>query len=142
MYFSNTPSALSNYFPTILCNSYQFNKTVINHNLLYANFDTRKKPQPISSDDYDVMIHHGAAFATGFRLDDPMLDRIDRDVLKRGRGKVVPGGWCLGGFGNDTCSVWGDADILRPGPGVRGLEKLMVGLLSNGSFRSHQCIYE
>ncbi|XP_021807003.1 beta-glucuronosyltransferase GlcAT14A [Prunus avium] len=141
MYFSNTPSALSNYFPTILCNSYQFNKTVINHNLLYANFDTpsRKKPQPISSDDYDVMIHHGAAFATGFRLDDPMLDRIDRDVLKRGRGKVVPGGWCLGGFGNDTCSVWGDADILRPGPGARGLEKLMVGLLSNGSFRSHQC---
>lgn len=144
MYFSNTPSALSNYFPTILCNSHQFNKTIINHNLLYANYDTppREKPQPISSDDYGAMIQLGAAFATGFRSDDSMLDRIDREILNRSRGKVVPGGWCLGEFKNDTCSVWGDADILRPGPRARGLEKLIVGLLSNGTFRSHQCIYE
>ncbi|KAM1216588.1 hypothetical protein ACFX2J_012854 [Malus domestica] len=144
MYFSNTPSALSNYFPTILCNSQQFNKTIINHNLVYANSDTppREKPQPISSTGYDAMIQHGAAFATGLQLDDPILDRVDREVLKRRRGKVVPGGWCLGGFANDTCSVWGDADILRPSPRARILERLLVRLLSNGTFRSHQCIDE
>ncbi|TQD73262.1 hypothetical protein C1H46_041203 [Malus baccata] len=144
MYFSNTPSALSNYFPTILCNSQQFNKTIINHNLVYANSETppREKPQPISSADYDAMIQHGAAFVTGLRVDDPILDRVDREILKRRRGKVVPGGWCLGGFANDTCSVWGDADILRPSPQARRLEQLLVGLLSNGTFLSHQCIYE
>ncbi|XP_068327560.1 beta-glucuronosyltransferase GlcAT14A [Pyrus communis] len=144
MYFSNTPAALSNYFPTILCNSQQFNKTIINHNLVYANSETppREKPQPISSADYDAMIQHGAAFATGLRVDDPILDRVDREILKRRRGKVVPGGWCLGGFANDTCSVWGDADILRPSPQARRLEQLLVGLLSNGTFLSHQCIYE
>ncbi|TQD78214.1 hypothetical protein C1H46_036240 [Malus baccata] len=144
MYFSNTPSALSNYFPTILCNSQQFNKTIINHNLVYANSDTppREKPQPISSTGYDAMIQHGAAFATGLQLDDPILDRVDREILKRRRGKVVPGGWCLGGFANDTCSGWGDADILRPSPRARILERLLVRLLSNGTFRSHQCIDE
>lgn len=142
MYFANTPSSLSNYFPTVICNSRQFNKTILNHNLLYANFDTPPKEKHLSSDDFDVMVRHGAAFATGFRSDDPILDRIDREILKRRQGKVVPGGWCLGGFGNDTCSVWGDADILRPGPRARGLEKLLVGLLSNGTFGSRQCIYE
>ncbi|KAM5553471.1 beta-glucuronosyltransferase GlcAT14A [Rosa sericea] len=144
MYFANTASSLSDYFPTVICNSRQFNKTILNHNLLYANFDTppKEKPPPLNSSDFDVMVRNGAAFATGFRSDDPILDRIDREILKRHRGKVVPGGWCLGGFGNDTCSVWGDADILRPSPRARGLEKLLVGLLSNGTFRSHQCIYE
>ncbi|XP_050373069.1 beta-glucuronosyltransferase GlcAT14B [Argentina anserina] len=144
MYFANTASSLSDYFPTVICNSRQFNKTILNHNLLYANGDTplKEKPPPHNSNDFDVMVQNGAAFATGFRSDDPILDRIDREILKRHWGKVVPGGWCLGGFGNDTCSVWGDADILRPSPRARSLEKLLVGLLSNGTFHSRQCIYE
>lgn len=144
MYFANTASSLSDYFPTVICNSRKFNKTILNHNLLYVNFDTtpKEKPPRLSSNDFDVMVQNGAAFATGFRSDDPILDRIDREILNRHRGKVVPGGWCLGGFGNDTCSVWGDADILRPSPRARGLEKLLVDLLSNDTFRSRQCIYK
>ena len=144
MYFANTASSLSDYFPTVICNSRQFNKTILNHNLLYANVDTppKEKPPPLTSNDFDVMVQNGAAFATGFRSDDPILDRIDREILKRQRGKVVPGGWCLGGSENDTCSVWGDADILRPSLRARALEKLLVGLLSSGTFRSRQCIYK
>lgn len=144
MYFANTLSSLSNYFPTILCNSHKFNRTVINHNLLYATFDkpSNDEPRILGSKDFEVMIQSGAAFATRFQLDDPMLDRIDQEILGRGHGNVVPGGWCLGESGNDTCSVWGNADVLRPGLGARRLEKRIVELLSNGTFRSQQCIVE
>lgn len=144
MYLANTPSSLSNYFPTILCNSPKFNKTVINHNLLYVTFDKPSKGETNlnGSNDYEAMIQSGAAFASGFQLDDPMLDRIDQEILGRSSGNVVPGGWCLGESRNHTCSVWGDADVLRPGLGARRLEKKIVELLSNGTFRSHHCIVE
>lgn len=144
MYFSNTPSALSNYFPTILCNSHQFNKTIINHNLRYANFDkpSEEEPRRVTSNDFDAMIHSGAAFAAKFQLNDPLLERIDKEILRRGQGDVVPGGWCLGESRNNTCSVWGDADVLRPGPGAKRLEKLIVELLSNGTSISNRCIFE
>lgn len=147
MYFANTQASLSNYFPTILCNSNKFNRTVINHNLLYATFGnlsnpSNAEPRPLSSSDFEVMIKSGAAFGTQFRPDDPVLDRIDREILGRRHGNVVPGGWCLGKSGNDTCSVWGNADVLRPGLGARRLEKRIVELLANGNFRSHQCIVE
>lgn len=144
MYFSNTPSSLSNYFPTILCNSRQFNRTVINHNLKYANFDkpSNEKPLRLTSDDFDAMIQSGAAFAARFQSSDPLLDRIDKEILRRERGQVVPSGWCLGESGNNTCSVWGDADLLRPGSGARRLEKLLVELLSNTTSVSNRCIFE
>jgi len=87
------------------------------------------------------MLQSGNAFATQFRQNDPVLDRIDREILGRKPGKVVPGGWCLG-KSNDTCTIWGDAGILRPSPGAKRLEKHIVSLLSNGTFRSQQCIIE
>ncbi|KAF4370867.1 hypothetical protein G4B88_012667 [Cannabis sativa] len=144
MYFSNTPSALSSYFPTILCNSRQFNKTIVNHNLQYANFDKppKEEPRKVIPDDFDPMIQSGAAFASKFNLNDPLLDRIDQEILSRGRGDVVPGGWCLGEPRNSTCSVWGDADVLRPGLGAKRLEKLIVKLLSNGTSTTNRCIFE
>ena len=146
MYLANTPSSLPNYFPTVLCNSCQFNKTIVNHNLLYASFDKTAKDEPrrLGSKDYDDMIQSGAAFASQFRTNDAVLDRIDKEILGRspGIGKVVPGGWCLGEARNDTCSIWGDADVLRPGQGAKRLEKRMVELLSDGKFQAHQCIVE
>ncbi|KAK9289241.1 hypothetical protein L1049_017716 [Liquidambar formosana] len=129
MYLSNTPSSLPDYFPTVLCNSQQFNRTTVNHNLQYASLE----PRPLSSSDFDSMIQSGAAFATQFQLDDPVLDLIDQVALRRRSGEAVPGGWCLGESENDTCSVWGDADVLRPGPGAQRLEKNIVKLLSNGT---------
>ncbi|EOY05420.1 Core-2/I-branching beta-1,6-N-acetylglucosaminyltransferase family protein, putative [Theobroma cacao] len=141
MYFANTPYSFTNYFPTVLCNSDQFKRTVINHNLQYIAFNksSTKKPPQMNSADFDAMIQSGAAFATQFRFDDPVLDRIDQEILKRSPGKAVPGGWCLGEPDNGTCSVWGDADILRPGPGARRLEKRIVESLSDGRFQSQQC---
>ncbi|XVF50433.1 hypothetical protein PTKIN_Ptkin04bG0099700 [Pterospermum kingtungense] len=144
MYFANTLYSFTNYFPTVLCNSDQFKSTVINHNLQYIAFNksSMKKPPPMNSAEFDAMIQSGAAFATEFQFDDPVLDRIDQEILKRSPGKVVPGGWCLGEPGNGTCSVWGDADILRPGPGATRLEKRIIEIFSDGRFRSQQCLEE
>ncbi|GKV35307.1 hypothetical protein SLEP1_g43604 [Rubroshorea leprosula] len=144
MYFANMPYSLPNYFSTVVCNSHQFKRTVINDNLQYIAFNQSfmTKPHQLSSAEFDAMILGGAAFASAFAFDDPVLDRIDREILERSPGKVVPGGWCLGEPGNRTCSVWGDADILRPGPGARRLEKHIVELLTNGRFHSRQCMVE
>ncbi|KAF5736674.1 glycosyltransferase family 14 family protein [Tripterygium wilfordii] len=144
MYLSNMPSSLPNYFPTILCNSRQFNRTVVNDNLLYVARDEpfRKEFRPLNSTEFDVMIQSAAAFARGFHFDDPVLDRIDQEILGRSPGQVVPGGWCLGESEDNICAVWGDADVLRPGPGASRLEKRIVRLLTNGEFRSHQCVVE
>ncbi|KAL2326577.1 hypothetical protein Fmac_025635 [Flemingia macrophylla] len=95
MYFANTPSSLSNYFPTVLCNIRKFKRTVINQNLLYAIPDSRRNGlRPLNSTDFDDMIRSGAVFAQNFQKDDPVLDLIDQNLLGRSPRSVVPGGWC------------------------------------------------
>ncbi|OWM67935.1 hypothetical protein CDL15_Pgr010873 [Punica granatum] len=142
MYLSNTPSSITNYFQSILCNSHQFKRTVINHNLQYAAFDPKGLPRELSDSDFDAMIASGAAFASRVGSEGSFLDRIDQGILKRGPDRPVPGGWCLGQSENNTCMVWGDASVLRPGPGARRLEKLIVEMLSNDAYLSRQCTVE
>lgn len=144
MYFTNTLSSLTNYFPTILCNSHEFKRTVVNHNLQYVTFDKPYKlvPQELNSSDFDAMVRSGAAFASQFKPDDSVLDRIDKEILGRNPGEVVPGGWCLGESMNGSCSVWGDADVLRPSPASARLEKRIVELLSDGALQARQCTVE
>ncbi|KAF6171080.1 hypothetical protein GIB67_010948 [Kingdonia uniflora] len=144
MYFSNMPSSQANYFQTVVCNSQEFNKTVVNHNLQYESWDTPPKlgQHVLGLNDFGGMVQSGAAFGSRFLLDDPVLDRIDLEILNREPGKVVSGGWCLGEDDKDPCTVWGDADILRPGAGARRLEKGIVRLLSNEAFHAQQCIID
>ncbi|KAK6145888.1 hypothetical protein DH2020_019757 [Rehmannia glutinosa] len=138
MYLSNTPASASVYFPTVLCNSHQFNRTTINHSLRYASLDSRQKPCLLNSSNFDELIESGAAFASPFSTNDPILDLIDREILQRNPGKTVPGGWCLGDSSENKCAVWGDADVLKPGPGAKRLERRLVLLLSNAT----QCLDE
>ncbi|KAL3642082.1 hypothetical protein CASFOL_012897 [Castilleja foliolosa] len=133
MYLSNTPASSSIYFPTVLCNSHRFNRTTINYSLRYVSLDSKQKPHFLNSSNFDELIKTGAAFASPFLRDDPILDRIDRDILQRKPGKMVPGGWCLGDSSEDECSTWGDADVLKPGPGAKRLEKQLVQILSDGT---------
>ncbi|KAJ9555646.1 hypothetical protein OSB04_010260 [Centaurea solstitialis] len=142
MYLSNSLSSQSVYFPTVLCNSPQLNRTVVNHNLQYSAYETKHEPRTLHSDDLADLISSGSAFGSPFVRDDPVLDRIDQELLKRGEGRPVPGGWCLGESRDEVCSIWGDADVLKPGPGAKRLEERMVELLSNETFYSHQCIFE
>lgn len=41
--------------------------------------------------------------------------------------------------GTDPCSVIGDITVLRPGPGAKRLENLLITLLSKENFRTRQC---
>lgn len=93
MYLTSIPSSLSNYLLIILCNFHQFNRTIISHNLLHIALDKSSKRNDVYS---------GQVFGSQFQYDDPVLDRIDVEILNRNPGQVVPGGWCLGESGNNT----------------------------------------
>ncbi|XP_049388145.1 beta-glucuronosyltransferase GlcAT14B-like [Solanum stenotomum] len=142
MYLSNSPSSESVYFPTVLCNSRKFNETTINHNMQYASFNSRSQVRRLNSSDFDDLVMSGAAFASPFKAGDPVLDKIDHELLHHNRDEPVPGGWCLGDTETNKCTVWGDAEIIRPGFGAKRLEKHFLELFSNGSYLSDQCQYE
>ncbi|XP_008808451.1 beta-glucuronosyltransferase GlcAT14A-like [Phoenix dactylifera] len=144
MYYGNTPSSCTNYFQTVLCNSPEFNRTVVNHDLHYVVWDTspKKEPHVLTTNDLENMTQSGAAFGTRFARDDPVLDHIDQEVLNCGPSKIVPGGWCLGKGHTDACLIWGNVDVLIPGPGAMRLADFMAQLLSAGTLHSHQCIWD
>lgn len=145
MYYANMLSSHTDYFQTVLCNTPEFNRTVVNHNLHRALRENLPKqaPQELSLEEFKNMTKRGTAFATGFSRDGDghILDHIDREILSRGPSMIVPGGWCLGG-GEDPCAVWGNANVLRPGLGATKLAEIIAEALSSGSFRSRQCIWD
>ncbi|CAN4120676.1 unnamed protein product [Withania somnifera] len=142
MYLSNSQSSASVYFPTVLCNSRKFNRTTINHNMRYVSFNSRQEARPLNSSDFNDLVMSGAAFAAPFEANDPILDQIDRELLHHKHNEPVPGGWCLDENGTDKCTLWGDAEVLRPGPGSKRLEKAFVQIFTNATFPSSRCIYE
>ena len=124
LYFTNTRNPAVGYFQSLGQNSKEFCAMIVNSDLRPSNGST-------SDSDLGTIMGGGAAFAGGFRRGDSHLDRIDAMVLGRQWGRVVPGGWCVGAgtWWNDPCSVWGDAGILRPGPGAHRFEKFLVRLM-------------
>lgn len=143
MYYANMLSSHTNYFQTVLCNSPEFNRTVVNHNLHRALRENLPKRvhQELSLDEFKNKTESGSAFATGFSRDSPILDHIDREILGRGPSRIVPGGWCLG-EGEDPCTVWGNANVLRPGSGATKLAGVVTEVLSSGRLHSQQCIWD
>lgn len=145
MYYANSPASHTAYFQTLLCNSPEFNQTIINEHLHYVKWDTPPKLEPhaLYIEDFENMTQSGTAFATGFSKDSTaVLDRIDREILNRDPGNIVPGGWCLGEGNGDRCSIWGATDVLRPGPRATRLAKSIVQMLADGSYRSNRCIWD
>lgn len=91
--------------------------------------------------DFETMVQSGAPFAHKISENESVLDKIDREVLKRSGGRFTPGGWCLGRYGvkKDPCMVYGSADAIRPSLSSKRLEKLVTQLLHSDHFRSKQC---
>ncbi|KAM3301779.1 beta-glucuronosyltransferase GlcAT14A [Capsicum chacoense] len=141
MYYTNFVSSPEGYFHTVMCNTEEFRGTAIGHDLHYIAWDTPPKQHPISLTvkDFNKMINSSAPFARKFRKDDPVLDKIDKELLGRTH-RFAPGAWCNGtsADGADPCSVIGDDSVFRPGPGANRLHELMNKLLSE-DFRSKQC---
>ncbi|KAG6398284.1 hypothetical protein SASPL_139739 [Salvia splendens] len=143
MYYANFISSPEGYFHTVVCNAPQFKNTTVNSDLHFISWDNPPKQHPhyLTVDDMQRMIDSNAPFARKFHHDDPVLDRIDSELLLRGKDMLVPGGWCAGSGenGTDPCSVVGNVTVLRPTSGAQRLEKLTSFLLSDNNFRPRQC---
>ncbi|CAI0460903.1 unnamed protein product [Linum tenue] len=142
MYYTNFISSPEGYFHTIICNNEEFRTTAIGHDLHYIAWDTPPKQHPISltMKDFDKMVNSSAPFARKFAKDDPVLDKIDQELLGRTH-RFAPGAWCVGETdnGSDPCSVRGDHLVFSPGPGAKRLQELLRTLLSE-EFRKQQCL--
>ncbi|CAA7394679.1 unnamed protein product [Spirodela intermedia] len=153
MYYANFVSSPEGYFQTVICNAEAFRGSAISHDLHYIAWDSPPKqhPRTLSMADYSKMLASGAPFARKFRRDDPVLDKIDREILRRPQGCLVPGAWCVGpldsgggggGAAADPCLVrGGNGSVLRPGPGAERLEGLTRRLLvlASGDSGNRSC---
>ncbi|XP_057463813.1 beta-glucuronosyltransferase GlcAT14B-like [Actinidia eriantha] len=143
MYYANFLSSPEGYFHTVICNAAEFRNTTVNSDLHFISWDNPPKQHPhyLTIDDMSRMVDSNAPFARKFHHDDPVLDKIDSELLFRGRDMVVPGGWCIGSRenGTDPCSVVGNVTIIRPTAGAQRLGNLMLSLLSSDNFRPRQC---
>ncbi|KAL2347714.1 hypothetical protein Fmac_001714 [Flemingia macrophylla] len=144
MYFTNVKLSQEGYFHSVICNAPEFKNTTVNSDLRYMIWDNPPKMEPLflNVSVYDQMVESGAAFARQFEVGDPVLDMIDRVILKRGRNQVVPGAWCSGrrSWWVDPCSQWGDVNILKPGPQAKKLEESVSSLLDDWSSHANQCL--
>ncbi|KAF5740324.1 xylosyltransferase 1 [Tripterygium wilfordii] len=143
MYYANFISSPEGYFHTVVCNAQEFRNTTVNNDLHFISWDNPPKQHPhhLNINDMQKMVDSNAPFARKFHQDDPVLDKVDSELLSRGSGMPTPGGWCIGSRenGTDPCSVIGDPAILRPGPGAKRVETLISSLLSANNFRPRQC---
>ncbi|KAI8562689.1 hypothetical protein RHMOL_Rhmol03G0054200 [Rhododendron molle] len=146
LYYTNFVSSPEGYFQTLVCNSEDYRNTTVNHDLHYITWDTPPKqhPRSLGLKDYRRMVLSNRPFARKFKQNDPVLNKMDREILKRRRGGFAYGGWCLedGNKGNDSCSSDLKSErfgVLRPGTGGRRLRSLMTKLASAQNFGKRQC---
>ncbi|KAL4620322.1 hypothetical protein ACB092_06G145800 [Castanea dentata] len=141
MYYTNFVSSPEGYFHTVICNTPEFRNTAISHDLHYIAWDTPPKQHPLSltMKDFDKMVKSNAPFARKFAKNDPVLDKIDKELLGRAN-RFAPGAWCTGSSdgGADPCSLRGNDTVFRPGPGAERFQELLQTLLSE-DFRKKQC---
>ncbi|KAH9331908.1 hypothetical protein KI387_004016, partial [Taxus chinensis] len=137
MYHANVISSPEFYFHTLICNSPGFSNTTVNSDLHYISWDNPPKqhPRSLGLKDFRRMVLSNAPFARKFKRGDPVLDKIDRELLGRNKNNITPGEWCVAEGNTDPCSVMGEKTLLRPGPGSKRLRHLIVKLLSRKNFR-------
>ncbi|XP_065854578.1 beta-glucuronosyltransferase GlcAT14C [Euphorbia lathyris] len=143
MYYTNFVSSPEGYFHTVVCNHKDYQNTTVNHDLHYIKWDNPPKQRPVSLtlEHLEDMVNSGVPFAREFAKDDPVLNRIDEELLKRPAGRFSPGGWCIGTtfIGKDPCAYYGSPNAVKPTLSSKRLEKLILQLLHSENFRSKQC---
>ncbi|XP_009803572.1 beta-glucuronosyltransferase GlcAT14B-like isoform X2 [Nicotiana tabacum] len=117
MYYANFLSTPEGYFHTVICNAEEFMNTT-------------------------NMVDSNASFARKFGRNEPVLDKIDSELLGREADGFVPGSWFEGGDANTTISQYILRNItsLRPGPGAQRIKTLISDLLSDKDFHRKHCI--
>jgi hypothetical protein len=118
----------------------------VNHDLHFIRWDNPPKQHPLhlTAKDYRRMLLSAAPFARKFREGDPVLDRIDRDILRRrDPGQFPYGGWCSEGGG--AAALCGNPQepgregAVKAGAGSRRLKALLRKALAPKNFRKQQC---
>lgn len=145
LYYTNFVSSPEGYFQTVICNSQDYKNTTVNHDLHYITWDTPPKqhPRSLGLRDFPRMTLSNHPFARKFKKNVPVLNKIDRQLLKRHFGQFSYGGWCSGSTGQKQkmCSGLQGENYggLRPGPGAKRLKSLLTKLLSTRKFQKQQC---
>ncbi|KAH7571641.1 hypothetical protein JRO89_XS04G0110000 [Xanthoceras sorbifolium] len=144
LYYTNFVSSPEGYFQTVVCNSEDYKNTTVNHDLHYIAWDNPPKqhPRSLGPKDFRRMVLSSRPFARKFKQNNPVLDKIDRDLLKRHRRRYTYGGWCSEkGKKPEACSGFQSENygVLRPGPGSRRLKNMLTKLLSGRNFTKRQC---
>lgn len=144
MYYANFLSSPEGYFHTVICNAEEFRNTTVNHDLHFISWDNPPKQHPhfLTNDDYQRMVDSNAPFARKFGRNEPVLDKINSDLLGCNADGFVPGGWLRNqGNGNVTLpdQIITNVTELRPGPGAERLKHLINGLLAAEDFHAKQC---
>nr|XP_043620663.1 beta-glucuronosyltransferase GlcAT14C [Erigeron canadensis] len=130
MYYTNFLSSTEGYFHTVLCNHKDYQNTTVNHDMHYIKWDTPPKAYPVNLtiEHFSEMLESGAPFGHSFAKDDPVLDKIDRELLGR-----------TGPVGKSVQRSVIFPDAIRPSMSSKRLEKLVSNLLSTENFRPKQC---
>lgn len=147
LYHTNFVSSPEGYFQTVICNSKDYKNTTINHDLHLIAWDMPPKqhPRSLGLKDYRKMVLSNRPFARKFKANDRVLNKIDRELLKRRkrRGRFSHGGWCnnrsdgeKGGCLELQAENYG---VLKPGVGARRVRTLLKKLVSSGNYNKHQC---
>ncbi|CAK8563400.1 unnamed protein product [Lathyrus sativus] len=143
MYYANFLSSPEGYFHTVICNAEEFRNTTVNHDLHFISWDNPPKQHPhfLTADHYQSMIDSNAPFGRKFGRNEPLLDKIDTELLGRNDHGYVPGTWFSRANPNITkpYSYIRNITELRPGPGAGRLKRLINGLLSAEDFQKNQC---
>lgn len=144
MYYANFLSSPEGYFHTVICNVDAFKNTTVNHDLHFISWDNPPKQHPhfLTNNEYQRMVDSNAPFARKFGRDEPVLDRIDSELLSRVNDGFVPGGW-YGGERNsssDISDIVRDVTILKPGPGAERFKRLMDSLIGQKDFWLKHCV--
>jgi beta-glucuronosyltransferase len=144
MYYANFLSSPEGYFHTVICNVPEFRNTTVNHDLHFISWDNPPKQHPhyLTLGDYDSMVNSNAPFARKFGREEPVLDKIDQELLGRQPDGFVPGGWT--DLLNTTMKggpfTVEHVQDLRPGPGADRLKKLITGLVNQEGFDDKHCL--
>ncbi|KAK2357832.1 Core-2/I-branching beta-1,6-N-acetylglucosaminyltransferase family protein [Trifolium repens] len=143
MYYANFLSSPEGYFHTVICNAEEFRNTTVNHDLHFISWDNPPKQHPhfLTAEHYQSMVESNAPFGRKFGRNEPLLDKIDTELLGRNVHGYVPGKWFSRANPNITepYSYIRNITELRPGHGAERLKRLINGLLSAEDFKKNQC---
>ncbi|TKY65198.1 Xylosyltransferase 1 [Spatholobus suberectus] len=143
LYYTNFVSSPEGYFQTVICNSKDYKNTTANNDLHYVTWDypPKQHPRTLGLKDFRKMVLSNRPFARKFKKNDPVLDKIDRELLKRHRGQFSSGGWCSEGERRRACPSLKAENygVLKPGPASKKLKFLLSYILSRKVFHKQQC---